>query len=447
MTHLSRSFVATLLVVMSSLAVVAQQPPPQRAAISGTLRDERGGPIAGAVVRAGRLASGAGAPRYVFGANQTLTDAHGSFRFGNLQPGDYVIVAPARHVTMPDSVSAEISGITSSVAKDQLLRDFESSHAPAPSLSGFHIGDATLQHVGDLPGHPLIGPAPGADGRVTVYQTVFYPAATTLSAATSITIAQGQEHKDVDLVLRAVPTSRVSGSLSGPTGPAAHFGVRLVLTDDGDAGSDLSFETAVTVTDAKGAFTFLGVPRGQYMLKVLKVPPPDGYGPPPYGALPPLPNGAVVAPAQPAYVPPPIDPVLWAQATVVVDGSDVTGMAVALHRGLHVSGRVQFEEGSTVPPAGSLQLISITLHPWERPDERTGQGGVVNADGTFAINELAPGRYRISFDASAVRGIAKSQWRLKTATIGDRELADAILTLETSDRTELVLTLTDRSPG
>jgi hypothetical protein len=186
----------------------------------------------------------------------------------------------------------------------------------------------------------------------------------------------------VDLVFRAVPTTRVSGTLSGPAGPAAHVGLRLLLTDDGDARSDVDFETAVTVTDATGAFTFLGVPRGQYTLSGLKVSPPENFGLPPYGPPPPNSRGAVVAPPQPAYVPPAVDPVLWAETSVSVGTSDVAGLAVTLRRGLHVSGRVQFDDSPAAPTADARQRISVMLSPWERPDERRGQGGIVQADGT-----------------------------------------------------------------
>ena len=41
----------------------------------------------------------------------------------------------------------------------------------------------------------------------------------------------------------------------------------------GDVQRDYDLATATTFADATGAFTFLGVPSGDYIIRVLKVPP------------------------------------------------------------------------------------------------------------------------------------------------------------------------------
>ena len=75
-----------------------------------------------------------------------------------------------------------------------------------------------------------------------------------------ITIASGEERAGVDLQMHLVATSRVSGTLLGPDGPAFNMGLRLVPADARDLASENGYETATTVTDAAGQFTFLGVP-------------------------------------------------------------------------------------------------------------------------------------------------------------------------------------------
>jgi len=234
----------------------------------------------------------------------------------------------------------------------------------------------------------------------------------------------------------ATPSAAISGTLLDDKGGAiAHAVVRLFVTGTGGGRSDREIERAVTETDASGAFTFSGVPPGKYTLRVLVVPPPQGYG---------LPPGMGAGGLQPAYVPPAIDPVLWTETPVSVGRSDVTGLAIVLRRGLHISGRVEFDSSSPAPTADARQRIAVTVFPLEHPDERRGQGGVVNADGTFVLQGLGPGRYRVSCDAPDVTTATGRLWRLDTVMLGGRHLADARLTLETTDASGLVLTLTTR---
>ena len=101
--------------------------------------------------------------------------------------------------------------------------------------------------------------------RMMVYQTTFYPNANTLSQAMNVTIAAGEERSAVDLQLKLSPAFIVSGSVQGPDGPMPNMPLRLQpggfdeLVVEGRL-----LETASTVSDAFGQFTFLGVPRAIY---------------------------------------------------------------------------------------------------------------------------------------------------------------------------------------
>ena len=261
-----------------------------------------------------------------------------------------------------------------------------------------------------------------------------YPCLATLLVGASAVAAVAQQAPSPRA--GATPPAAISGRLlDDKSGPVAHAAVRLVMTSAGGGRSGPEIERAVTEADASGAFTFSGVPQGKYTLRVLIVPAPAGYG---------LPPGVGAAGLQPAYVPPAVDPVLWAETPVSVGRSDVTGLVVALRRGLHISGRVTFDSSSPVPSADARQRIAVTVFPLEHPDERRGQGGVVQADGTFVLQGLGPGRYRIACDAPDVTGATGSPWRLETVTRGGRHLADARLTLQATDASGLVLTMTTR---
>jgi hypothetical protein len=66
------------------------------------------------------------------------------------------------------------------------------------------------------------------------------------------------------------------------------------------------------------------------------------------------------------------------------------------------------------------------------------------APGTFLLQGMIPRRYRIACDAGVAPDGTESPWRLESVRLGDRTLADARLTLQTTDLSGLVLTLTTR---
>ena len=58
----------------------------------------------------------------------------------------------------------------------------------------------------------------------------------------------------------------------GPPGMNSHVAVRLIGSGN-EAVAD-GLDAAATITDAAGAFTFIGVPQGDYMLSVVRAPRP-----------------------------------------------------------------------------------------------------------------------------------------------------------------------------
>src|SRR6185295_11064344 len=106
-----------------------------------------------------------------------------------------------------------------------------------------------------------------------------YPASPSLGQATILSLKSGDDRNNVNLSLRLVPTSRVSGVVTGPNGPVGLVGVRLIPLPD-DYGFESGNETAWGSTDARGAFSFIGVPPGQYAVRVLRVPAPTPLPPP-----------------------------------------------------------------------------------------------------------------------------------------------------------------------
>jgi hypothetical protein len=124
------------------------------AAISGRIVDELGEPVLAASVLAGTVQRQGGKPRFQ-AVRAGLTDDRGEFRIGGLSSGTYLL-----------AVSAEIAGT------------------------------------------PLPG-APEEWRRNITWPQTFYPSATDLNAAQSITLSVGEERSSMDIVLR--PAAGVGG--------------------------------------------------------------------------------------------------------------------------------------------------------------------------------------------------------------------------------------------
>ena len=198
----------------------------KHAAITGTIRDEAGEPMVDLPVRVLMPAFVAGKLKLTPGAI-ARTDDRGVYRIGSLAPGDYVVVVPSTQTTAPQSIVdliRDFRGTSSGPGAVDLYRDLSfSGSLTALNLLGRSGRPPTK--VGSLAfvsssGNMRAGvAAPSGDGRFYVYPTQYFPAAMTASQATTITLQSGEERTGVDVQLKLVPTSRVSGTVTGPTGP------------------------------------------------------------------------------------------------------------------------------------------------------------------------------------------------------------------------------------
>src|SRR5262249_8956194 len=114
---------------------------------------------------------------------------------------------------------------------------------------------------------------PAGDVPWPTYVTTYFPSMTSQASASVVRAVSGQDRSGTDIVVTLTRTFKVSGTVTGPDGPAAFFGVHLVPADGASA---RLLEGAAAVTDASGAFTFYGVPRGSYIARVVRVPAPTG---------------------------------------------------------------------------------------------------------------------------------------------------------------------------
>ena len=432
------------------------------AALGGTVVDEAGEPVVGLAVRAMRRTWTSGKAHLAYGG-AAQTDDRGVYRIATLTPGEFIVVIPQTLVTVPASGPApamDSAALQALISSGAAGRDPATMLATISSLSpngggGIRMGEWTLQTSG-LGGR--IVPPVITDGKMAAYRTTFYPAASASAQAAPITLGSGDDRSGLDFQLRPVPVARVSGTATGSDGPLGGIGVRLLPGGTDDGSPDSEVETATTTTNPNGAFTFLGVPSGQYTLRILRTPKPAAAP-----ATTPRPNVAMIQNGSggttmsmgaltmdmvmPLPPPLPTEPTLWATVPVSVGDADLLGLAVTLRPGFRVSGRIEFDGTTIRPTPDQLRRMAISI---DRADVAGASAnplagltqmprGQVDANGQFTTPGLVPGKYFIRVPLSI------AGWTLKSAILGGRDLADVPFDLDNGDVGGVVLTLTDRT--
>jgi protocatechuate 3,4-dioxygenase beta subunit len=297
------------------------------AAVSGRIVDEFGEPAIGVQVRIYRRAFSAGRLRLSTGGFAS-TDDRGTYRFAGLTPGEYVVVVLSSATTVPVSVTeAYFQAITAGgAATEQFSNERTSSGAPFPSTSGFRVGEYVLATDAGRGGTPIAAPA--EDGRVMNVPSTFYPGVTSVTQAGVLGLGSGEERTGVDFQLKPRRAVSVSGIVTGPDGPVANIGIRLLIPGAEEFTTPTGMDAAVTQTDATGRFTMLGVTPGTYTLQCIRVPRAQGPRFSPSTSIEVVgPGGAMMGvssagPLTTASLPLPADPTLWAVMPVTVGESD-----------------------------------------------------------------------------------------------------------------------------
>ena len=394
-------------------------------AIGGTVSDGHGDPIVGAAVHAYRRTS-AGGRWQTSPASSDTTDDRGEFRIASLEPGTYVVAVPMTPFSWPASLEHHML----------LGAEWPPEVGALPETTRALIGTG-LQLTPKAPvvlqSINRIAPVSiGSDGSVVTYATQFFAGAASLSESTTVAVRSGESRLGVDFVLRPITTTTVSGVVSA-TSAVGDLPVRLVSTSAGDGPA---FESALSITDGLGRFTFAAVPEGEYSVRVLKVPRSersplltrvsDRLLPTIYIEQPELPR----------------EPVLWAEHTIVVGPAGVSGVTLPLQPGITIRGRVEFTGASAKPSANALPFMALGLDPADGglgATQSSGRGRV-EPNGQFATLGVPAGRYFLRV-ANVPAG-----WFLQSALVGSRDISIEPVEL-TADVVAARLTFTDQATG
>jgi len=252
-------------------------------------------------------------------------------------------------------------------------------------------------------------PPPPQNGRHFAYPAMFFPAATGVADATTITLKYGEDRANVDLTLTPVTSVRVSGIVEGP--PESLRTLTLRLLPAGLENLGFGAETATALVAADGRFTFLNVPSGDYRIDapvrvaelslsqfgtsigLRRILP----GPPTTPVM-----GAMTSPID-------LIPGMWlttynyrlggdqysGRATVSVGATDVQDVVVRMRPQATMSGRYVIDPDPARPDAKPTDSIEVQLDPATGEvalgsSARPVRGGDA---GRFSVVGIIPGQY------------------------------------------------------
>ena len=383
-------------------------------AISGSVVDEQGDAVVGVPVTAFRSVTNGAGPVLRDGVATVKTDDRGVYRLAQLEPGRYVVAVLSSSLSLPAPLAAAIDETASNRAESSTLRSALLKGGLLPTLTG--EGQRVSDFVLRRPGPP---PVVSRDGTLLTYATTFYPGAVGLADTAVIMLGSGEARTGIDVALRFIPTVEVSGVVTGPNGPMNGLTVELV-PPTGATTSVWSLEprggllvstmepmgSPRAITDAGGAFRFLAVPPGPYVLRaefIEQARPDSGNA----------------------------DVSLHARQPLSVGEAGVSGLTVALTTGARVSGRVEFR-GAAASPLANGRRLPVGLRP-VGADLWRNLPGPVAPDGSFTTAGYLPGRYLVF--TSDPPG-----WTLESVSRGGQLVPDDMIELTTEDVTGLVLT-------
>jgi hypothetical protein len=346
----------------------------------------------------------------------TTTDRDGRFTFKDVTPARYTVrsardgyfgksdggtYAPSASVEVTvrgrDAEQAQISMVQGGIIGGR-ISDASGEILANVNVQAFSVGYAnayaqlqpavskTTDERGEYrllwipPGEYYVGVTPrvGALAGLSASVRTFYPGVTSLSDSRTIVIRGGEDLRGIDIGIRPSRGFKISGKVTSsvplPTGPAALPNAVLMLVSRGlDVPDDLGVRNLGNVPLVSGvaSFEISGIPSGSYEL-FARVSGPAGTG-----------AGEAAGFA-------------WGHVPVDVRDSDSAGIAINVASSVDAKGTVRSMGTAKLPPAARIVLLAADS-PSKIPYFRliSIRNTSVDADGSFTVSSLPPGRYRV----------------------------------------------------
>ncbi|HSE97153.1 MAG TPA: carboxypeptidase-like regulatory domain-containing protein [Blastocatellia bacterium] len=375
-----------------------------RGAIRGRVTSNDGQPLTNARVMVRAFSSQSGPVRYV------SLDEKGEFHIDDLAPAVYGVMANLpgyiesgvsnlpRYLRLGDNVTITLTRggvITGTVTgmngepvvglgvRVMQVRDAELRPLRIPrSFRSGETDDRGVYRVYGLPPgayHVIANGTPFLSNQLSAYAEdvpTYYPSATR-DTASEVMVQMGQEVTGIDIRYRGERGQAISGTISGGLPSSRPYGVSVALINAATNATESS--TFIQPIDPNRAFAFYGVPDGEYEVFAQT------------SSI----EGAAVSPAR----------------RVIVKGSDVTGIELALAPLASVSGRVVIEQQASPALKETCKARSAThleenLLTFMRDDKsevsrprrsfsRMGWSVVPSEAGEFQVQAVEAGQYHL----------------------------------------------------
>jgi uncharacterized protein (DUF2141 family) len=361
------------------------------AVITGAVRNTTGEPISNAQVRVFEVQTASATVRRPIAAASTSTDDLGAYRVYGLPPGTYVVAA-----RWPESERAAFRPTTDAEVNWAHLQD---PRARTGSLVG-----ASMTSV----------PNPASP---SIYVPVYYPNATDVASAETLTLESGGTRTLTDITLQPVTAGAIAGSVHRPDGTPATGAVLSVLRSGTSALIDM---VALTLRpDSQGTFLASPLSPGVYAIVARESPAVKG-------ARASTSDSAVGS--------------LWATDQIVVSAGSSQNVQLRLQRAPIVSGRIVFDGGN--PPAVGRIRLGLIAEVEDGVPRPSLSAAHPQANGTFVLAAGAPGRYTLSVTPPDNES---KRWSVKSAMSRIQNLLDPVELRAGEDLSDVVITISDRT--
>lgn len=248
----------------------------------------------------------------------------------------------------------------------------------------------------------IVGPVKQVRGDESTpadqYLPTFFPGVLDPGAATPVEIAPGSDASGVDFTMRRDAVARLRGHLTGcGLRSATDASITLRLRVDGI--SEPLLQIQGHMISAAGDFEISSVPRGSYDVQA-------------YVNSPNRSSTALV----------PID----------VRAGDIGDMIVACPERIAIHGIVRVDATTNLSGSPRINLQSADI-------PGSGYGTVMKRDGTFALHDFLPGRYRVEI------GSLPDGFFLRSAKLGTRDVLEDGIVIDGTVSDSLDLVLSDKA--